>query len=100
MILVSGAGSGIGRAIAQSLAEAKYGIVLLGRSRQSLNETLSMLDTSTTHAVISADIRDANALRDGLKDLKPVLGGVVANAGLGGENHYGDEESCLEFRLR
>lgn len=88
-ILVSGAGSGIGRAITKTLAEAGYPVLLLGRRRDALEETLSMLDEPAKHKLIVADMRDAQALKDGLSGIAPVLGGVVANAGLGGENHYG-----------
>ena len=92
VILVSGAGSGIGRAITITMADAGYPIILLGRNRQSLEETLSFLKTPSKHTIITADIRDAQSLQASLQDLNPVLQGVVANAGLGGENHYGEDD--------
>ena len=92
MILISGAGSGIGRAISKSLADAGYSIILLGRNRQALEETLALLDTPSNHSIITADIRNAQSIRAGLQEEKPVLQGVVANAGLGGENQYGDND--------
>lgn len=92
MILISGAGSGIGRAISITMAEAGYPIILLGRNRHSLQETLSFLKIPSKHTIITADIRDVQSLQAALQDLNPVLHGVVANAGLGGENHYGEDD--------
>ena len=91
-ILISGAGSGIGRSISSSLADAGYSIILLGRNRQALEETFALLDTPSEHSIITADIRDAQSIQAGLRELNPVLQGVVANAGLGGENHYGEND--------
>ncbi len=92
MILISGAGSGIGRAISKTLADAGNSIILLGRNRQPLEETLALLDTPSNHSIITADIRDAQSIQVSMRELNPVLQGVVANAGLGGENHYGDND--------
>ena len=91
-ILISGAGSGIGRAISKSLADAGNSIILLGRNRQALEETFALLDTPSEHSIITADIRDSQSIQAGLRELNPVLQGVVANAGLGGENHYGEND--------
>ena len=97
MILVSGAGSGIGRAITITLARADYPVLLLGRNKAALAETLSMLDEPSKHASLVADMRDAGAIKTALKEIAPVLGGVVANAGLGGENHYGANDRWSEI---
>ncbi len=42
MILISGAGSGIGQAIAKVLADLGHPIILLGRNQQSLEETRAL----------------------------------------------------------
>jgi NAD(P)-dependent dehydrogenase (short-subunit alcohol dehydrogenase family) len=54
--LVTGAGSGIGRAVAVALAAAGYKVVLTGRRRAPLEETASQL--TTPHLVHSADVSD------------------------------------------
>ena len=97
MILVSGAGSGIGRAITVTLAKAGHPVLLLGRNKTALAETLSMLDEPTKHATLVADMRDAATMKTALQEIAPVLGGVVANAGLGGENHYGPNDRWSEI---
>jgi NAD(P)-dependent dehydrogenase (short-subunit alcohol dehydrogenase family) len=96
-ILVSGAGSGIGRAITKALAEEGYPVLLLGRRQDALEETLSTLGEPAKHKIIVADMRDAGAIKAGLKEIAPVLHGVVANAGLGGENHYGEGDRWGEI---
>jgi len=96
-ILVSGAGTGIGQATTKTLAEKGYSLVLLGRNKENLEKTLSLLDNPASHAIISADIRNAEEIKKGLGDIAPLLNGVIANAGLGGENQYGDNDRWQEI---
>ena len=56
-ILVTGAGSGIGRAIAQHLSKNNYDLVLLGRNSDHLEETRNSLECPEKHQCISCDIR-------------------------------------------
>ena len=42
-IVISGAGSGIGRSIAQTLAERGYTLILLGRNLENLESTKNLL---------------------------------------------------------
>ena len=95
-ILISGAGSGIGQSIAKILADKEYSIILLGRNRESLEITQSLLNRSENHSIITADIRDSHAIQEGLQKLNPALDGIIANAGLGGENHYGEKDRWHE----
>jgi len=97
-ILVSGAGSGIGRAVALRLASAGHQILLLGRTRSSLEETRSLLPDPDMHHIVEADVCDPNSIRDALiKTEITRLHGLVANAGVGGENHYGPEDRWGEI---
>jgi len=91
-VVISGAGSGIGRAMALKLAHDGWQILLLGRREEMLRETLSLLEGSG-HALAGADVRD----RVSMQQLAAQWSGfpiraVIANAGLGGENHYGPDD--------
>lgn len=95
--LVSGAGSGIGRAMAIALASAseENHVLLLGRKRNSLLETQSLLKNPERHTVVLADIRDRNELKTQFLEMglsSRELVGIIANSGVGGENHYGSED--------
>ena len=48
--LITGAGSGIGRAVAQALLGAGYNVVLAGRRQEALDETLALSKTSKAFA--------------------------------------------------
>ena len=80
-ILITGASSGIGRAIAIACAEADACVVLNGRNVARLNETLSQM-SGEGHVVLPADLTDA-AHRQELVERVPVLDGVVHCAGIG-----------------
>ena len=97
-IAVSGSGTGIGRAIARELAAQNVQVILVGRTRSKLEETRASLANPDFHRVLAVDIRDARSLCSGLQALKsPYLTAVVANAGVGGENHYGLEDRWSEI---
>src|SRR5437660_1611794 len=57
--IITGAGSGIGRALAVELAERNYRLVLAGRREEPLHETENMLRTPAL--VIPCDVRDPEA---------------------------------------
>ena len=95
--IISGAGSGIGRAIAQNLADAGYKCVLLGRTAQNLHETLSTLNGSG-HQLVIADIRDKASLADAASKIDGVnINGLIANSGVGGENYWGEADRWDEI---
>lgn len=99
-VLVSGAGSGIGRAMAREFASRGATVVLVGRRREALEETREGLAEPSRHVVIEADVRDPAALRRGflaarLDSLD--VRAVVANAGKGGENRYGEGDAWKEI---
>ncbi len=96
--LVSGAGSGIGQAIALKLAQAGNAIVLLGRTEYNLKQTLEQLPEPANHKLVVADLRDKQSLHSALATSKIMqLDGVIANAGVGGENHYGEHDRWHEI---
>ena len=87
-ILVTGASSGIGRAIAVACAEQGARVVLNGRNHERLEATLlelKALDSANldaAHLVISADLTIAEQ-RSALAEQVPILDGVVHCAGIG-----------------
>ncbi|MGE0053531.1 MAG: SDR family NAD(P)-dependent oxidoreductase [Hyphomicrobium sp.] len=57
-ILVTGAGSGIGREIAIEAARRGMSVALVGRREQALRETLELMGPAHGHAVLPGDITD------------------------------------------
>ncbi len=89
--IVTGAGSGIGRAIAQGLAADGMRIGLIGRSRDPLDAVASELEIDAR--VAPADVSDREALEAAFDEICSALGApsvIVANAGIGGPNDVGD----------
>ncbi|HEY6961461.1 MAG TPA: SDR family NAD(P)-dependent oxidoreductase [Gaiellaceae bacterium] len=82
-VVVTGAGTGIGRAIAQRLAAEGARLTLLARDESRLQDVVPGAATR------SVDIRDRDAV---LAAFTEPLDALVANAGLGGENRAGDSD--------
>jgi NAD(P)-dependent dehydrogenase (short-subunit alcohol dehydrogenase family) len=90
--LITGAGSGIGRAIAATLAAQGHTCFLLGRNETALKETLAILQPGA-HEIFVADIANDAAMRQLVSTLPGlVLDGIIANAGIGGENSFGPND--------
>ena len=79
-VVVTGAGTGIGRAIAERLAVEGARLTLLARDEQRLRD---VAPGATTRSV---DIRDRDAV---LASFTEPLDALVANAGIGGPNEPG-----------
>jgi NAD(P)-dependent dehydrogenase (short-subunit alcohol dehydrogenase family) len=82
-VLVTGASSGIGRAVAVECARAGARVVITGRDPQRLDQTLAMLDAGSGHTACVADLTDAAQLAH-LVDQAGELDGVVHAAGIDG----------------
>ena len=80
-ILVTGASSGIGRAIAIACAKRGYMVVLNGRNVSRLEDTRAQM-SGDGHILLPADLTDS-AQRQALAEQVPVLDGVVHCAGIG-----------------
>ncbi len=83
-IMITGASSGIGREIALELDKLDYSIVLIGRDKTRLEETLSYMHNKDNHILITFDLTNfddyqsvfSEATKDGIK-----LSGLVHCAG-------------------
>lgn len=82
-ILVTGASSGIGRAIALECAKLGANLVINGRNTERLKATYTALDTSfgQQHQMIVADLTTQDGL-DHLISQKILFDGVSSNAGI------------------
>lgn len=75
--LITGGGTGIGRATARRFAEEGAGVWVVGRSQKTLDETASLIGRNCTARV--CDVADAAQL-EGLMDSLPALDVLVSNA--------------------
>lgn len=73
--LVTGAGSGIGRAVAHGLFERGYAVVLAGRTRSRLEETASLAgDVSGRSLVVECDVSDPGAVAAMFAEVRATFG--------------------------
>lgn len=83
-ILVTGGGSGLGRAMAERFASVGAAVGLLGRRAEPLDETARAIQAAGGAAAwATADVRDAEAVRlavDSLEQAQGPLTGLVNNA--------------------
>ena len=86
--LITGGGTGIGRASALALARAGADVALLGRRSEPLERVAASVDGSGRRAlVVTCDVRDPDAVSDAVERVTDGLGSVdvaVANAGAAG----------------
>lgn len=98
--LITGASSGIGRALAHALAAEGAKLALVGRSQERLNEVAAILKTETL--VLAADLAKPSEVTRVAKDSLKHFGNVdiiLANAGLflPGEVAEGDADKWDEM---
>ncbi|MBV8061202.1 MAG: SDR family oxidoreductase [Alphaproteobacteria bacterium] len=79
-VLVTGATSGIGRALAQALAQEGARVFATGRSRERLDQVLAELH-GTGHGGETADLTDPDQITN-LVNAAPELNGIVLNSGV------------------
>ena len=96
--VVTGAGSGIGRAIAEHLADREHAVLLLGRNLASLEETRASLKQPDLHQSFVCDVTKPEQIRAALAESGiHSLYGLVANAGLGKHNQYGERDDWQDI---
>lgn len=92
-VVVTGAGTGIGRAIAERLGREGAKLTLLARDRERLEETKSALPGEAM--VLACDIRDEARVTQAFDEAAAHNGpiyGLVANSGIGGPNEPGPDD--------
>jgi NAD(P)-dependent dehydrogenase (short-subunit alcohol dehydrogenase family) len=95
--LITGAGSGIGKAIATALSQQGHTCFLMGRNESKLKDTLLQL-AKGNHQLLVANVTDTLALQNIVNNNPSmVLDGIIANAGIGGENHFGNGDRWLQI---
>lgn len=80
-VLVTGASSGIGQAIAIACSKMKASVIITGRNVQKLEYTLSLLE-GDNHQILIADLTNETEINNLVSQL-PKLDGIVYNAGIG-----------------
>jgi NAD(P)-dependent dehydrogenase (short-subunit alcohol dehydrogenase family) len=80
--IVTGAGSGIGRALATQLSQLGYHVVLVGRTESTLDETSQQLESP--FSIHATDIADAQACRDLVNQVASQLGRIDVLANIAG----------------
>jgi NAD(P)-dependent dehydrogenase (short-subunit alcohol dehydrogenase family) len=84
--LVTGAGSGIGRAVALALAAAGYSVALAGRRAEALEKTRELAGDSTRTLAVPTDVSDPAAVRALFERVRMEFGRLdllFNNAGMG-----------------
>jgi NAD(P)-dependent dehydrogenase (short-subunit alcohol dehydrogenase family) len=98
VVLVSGAGSGIGRAIALAFAAAGARVALTGRGEAPLSETAALIGGGE---VIAADLTDAAQVARAAARGAEALGGpdiLVNNAGVNTPRRYTHQLDAAAIR--
>jgi NAD(P)-dependent dehydrogenase (short-subunit alcohol dehydrogenase family) len=97
-VLITGAGSGIGRALAIACAGEGARLLLVGRRRQALQATVELLQPAGRGTILPADVTvaaDRRSIREKVADEYGALDLLVNNAGVlqvGPLRETGDEE--------
>ena len=84
--LITGAGTGVGRAVAIALIGAGYALVLAGRRRAPLEETAQEAQGRLRALVVEADVSDPRSVRNLFAETERTFGRIdllFNNAGVG-----------------
>ena len=98
--LITGAGSGIGRATAELLLEEGWSVALLDKNERALAEARDRLGDKKTIQYVAADVTDEAAVERTVAEVSRIFGGlngVLNSAGMG-FNKSVFETSASDFR--
>lgn len=85
LIIITGASSGIGRQCAVCCSKAGGRIVLIGRNRERLEETIREMDRTDAHLIMQVDLTDfakVESLVNEIVDIKGRIDGLINCAGI------------------
>ncbi|MED5354019.1 MAG: SDR family oxidoreductase [Nitrospinota bacterium] len=98
LVLITGAGTGIGRSISETLAKQGFSLILCGRNLDNLEQTKIKLKNPENHSTHTCDVRKISDVKSVLQNNNTKsLYGLVANVGIGGENTYGEKDRWREI---
>jgi NAD(P)-dependent dehydrogenase (short-subunit alcohol dehydrogenase family) len=84
--IITGAGSGVGRAVAIALAQRSFSLALLGRTESHLKETAALCHGAPKILAVSCDIADSQAIRSAVAQIERDLGQIDVLANCAGTN--------------
>jgi NAD(P)-dependent dehydrogenase (short-subunit alcohol dehydrogenase family) len=101
--VVTGAGSGVGRAVAVHLAQEGWSVALVGRTAASLNETRTLAGPFADQLFVTpCDVSDPKSVADmaaeALQELGGTVGALVNSAGTNIPRRAMDVLSVEDFR--
>lgn len=96
VVWITGAGSGIGAAMARTFAEAGYAVALTGRTRAALETVASGFAEPARAAILPGDITDRDGMAEIARQVGTEFGGInilCNNAGLNiPKRHWADPD--------
>ena len=82
LILITGAASGIGRAIALESSKMGAKLIITDRNAEKLKDTLSSMDNPHLHQTVFADLLNEKGIEDIVTYIPDKLDGIVQCAGI------------------
>jgi NAD(P)-dependent dehydrogenase (short-subunit alcohol dehydrogenase family) len=84
--VITGGGSGVGRATAIALSRSGWSVALVGRRQEALIETRSLMDPGVRALAVSCDISDQDAVADMGARVQSELGDIEVLVNAAGTN--------------
>jgi NADP-dependent 3-hydroxy acid dehydrogenase YdfG len=100
--IVTGAGTGVGRATALALAHAGWSVALLGRTESTLAETRRLAPNPDAMLVLPCDVADSSAVNNATQATIKRFGGVqalVCSAGTNTAKRSWSDATDADFEL-
>jgi citronellol/citronellal dehydrogenase len=98
IVMVTGAGSGIGRTVAQEMSALGAHVVLAGRRSETLRETAALLEGPSL--VVEMNIRDSQSVEDGVRHVLRTWGRIDVLVNNAGGQFYAPAESISPNGVR